>query len=118
LEAEVVAMGVEMAGKEDKLMAQTPNFSVLSLEEDPEAVTVGGREDKLLGRISQEPGSSGWPLFLVEGTATVVIVPRRTTITTMEGTTMGTTMVKIMAAMDTTVDTIAGNSRGASATTT
>jgi len=122
LEAEVVAMGVEMAEEEDKLMARTPNFSVLSLEEDQEAVTVGGREDKLLGRISQEPGSLVWTLFLVEGTITVVIVPHSTTITTMEGTTVGTTMdtimVKIPVEMDTTADTIAGNSRGASATTT
>ena len=59
LEAEIVAMGVEMAGEEDKPMARTPSSSVLSLEEDQEAVTVGGREDKLLVRISQEPGSLG-----------------------------------------------------------
>jgi len=59
LEAEIVAMGVEMAEEEDKLMAPTPSSSVLSLEEDQEAVTAGGREDKLLVRISQEPGSLG-----------------------------------------------------------
>jgi len=58
LEAEIVAMAVEMAEEEDKPMAPTPNSSVLSLEEDQEAATVVEREDKLLVRISQEPGSS------------------------------------------------------------
>lgn len=59
MEAEIVAMAVEMAEEEDKPMAPTPSSSVLSLEEDQEAVTVVGREDKLLVRISQEPGSLG-----------------------------------------------------------
>ena len=58
MEAEIVAMAVEMAEEEDKPMGPTPGSSVLSLEEDQEAVTVGGREDKLQVRISQEPGFS------------------------------------------------------------
>jgi len=63
LVAEIMVMGAEMEGEEDKRMELIPSFLVLSLEEDQEAATVGGREDKLQGRINQEQGSLGWTLF-------------------------------------------------------
>ena len=129
LVVEVAAMGVEMDGEEDKLMAPTPNSLALYLEEDQEAATAEESEDKLLVKISQEQSSLG---CLVEGTITVVIVLHNTTIIIMEGTTVGITMDTTMGTttdttvvvVDTTVvvvdsiaDTTTSNSRGASATT-
>ena len=117
VEIMVMVMVVEMEGEDDKLMALIPSSLVLSLEEDQEAVTVGGRKDKLQGKINQEQGSLGWILFLVEATITAVTVLHSPTtimvdttmdtimVTTMD-TTMGTTMVKIMVEVVTTVDTI------------
>ena len=118
---EVMVMGVEMEGGEDKLMALIPSSLVLSLEEDQEAATVGGSEDKLQGKINQEQDSLGWRLFSVEGTITAVIVLRNittaimvdTTVVTTMDTTMGTTMVEV----DTTADTTSPNSKGASTAT-
>jgi len=125
LVAEIMVMGAEMEGEEDKRMELIPSFLVLSLEEDQEAATVGGREDKHQGKISQEQGSLGWITFLVEGTITVVIVPHNTTTTIMVDTTVDTTMDTIMdtimgttmVEVDTTVDTTSPSSKGASATT-
>jgi len=126
LVAEIMVMGAEMEGEEDKLMELIPSFLVRFSEEDQEAATVGGRKDKLQGKINQGQGSLGWTLFLVEGTITVVTVLHSpimvdTTMDTIMVTTMGTTMDKIM--VDTTVDTTAEvdttslNSKGVSATT-
>ena len=138
LVVEIIIMGVEMEGEEDKLMALIPSFSVLSLEEDQEAATVGGRKDKLQGKINQEQGSLGWILFLVEATITAVTAHHHspttimvdTTMVTIMDTTMATTTVKIMvevvttvdtimaeATVDTTADTTNHNSKGASVTT-
>ena len=128
LVVEIMVMGVEMEGEEDKLMALIPSSLVLCLDEAQESATVEEREDKLQGKINQEQGSLGWILFLVEGTITVVTVHHSPTtimvditmVTTMD-TTMDTTMVKIMVdttvGVDTTVDTTSHNSKGASATT-
>ena len=55
---EVAIMGV--AEKEDKLMAQIPSSLVLSSEEDQEAATVGGGEDKHQEKISLVQDSLGW----------------------------------------------------------
>jgi len=113
VEIMVMVMVVEMEGEDDKLMALIPSSLVLSLEEDQEAATVGGRKDKPQGKINQEQGSLGWILFLVEATITAVTVLHSpttimvdTTMVTIMVTTMGTTMVKIMVEVVTTVDTI------------
>ena len=112
LVVEIMVMGVEMEGEGDKLMVLIPSSSVLSLEEAQEAVTVGGRKDKLQGKINQEQGSLGWILFLVEATITAVIVLHNptttimvdTTMVTIMVTTMATTMVKTMVEVDSTVE--------------
>ena len=138
LVVEIMVMGVEMEGEEDKLMALIPSSLVLCLDEAQESATVEEREDKLQGKINQEQGSLGWILFLVEATITAVtanhhspttIMVDTTMVTTMV-TTMDTTMVKIMvevvttvdtimaeATVDTTADTTNHNSKGASVTT-
>ena len=125
LVVEIMVMGVEMEGEEDKLMALIPSFSVLSLEEDQEAATVGGRKDKLQGKINQEQDSLGWRLFSVEGTITAEIVLHNitttimvdTTVVTTMDTTMGIIMGTTMVEVDTTVDKTRPNSKGASTTT-
>ena len=63
-----------MEEEEDKQKEQTQSFLELCLEEDQEVATVGGREDKLLVRISQVQGSLDWRTFLVEEVATAVTV--------------------------------------------
>jgi len=121
----IMEMDVEMEGEEDKLMALIPSSLVLSLEEDQEAATVEGGEDKHQGKINQEQGSLDWVTFLVEGTITAVIVLHNTTTIIMVDTTVDTTMDTIMATItgttmvevDTTVDTTSPSSKGASATT-
>ena len=74
---------------------------------------MGGSEDKLQGKINQEQDSLGWRLFSVERTITAVIVLRNITTTIMVDTTvvttmgiiMGTTMVEVDTAVDTTSTT-------------
>ena len=55
---EVAIMGVEE--EKDKLMAQIQSSLVLSWEEDQEAATVGGGEDKHQEKISLVQDSLGW----------------------------------------------------------
>ena len=114
---EVMVMGVEMEGGEDKLMALIPSSLVLSLEEDQEAATVGGSEDKLQGKINQEQDSLGWRLFSVEGTITAEIVLHNITTTIMVDTTVVTTMHTPMGTIMVEVNITSPNSKGASATT-
>jgi len=57
---EVAIMGVEE--EKDKLMAQIQSSLVLSWEEDQEAATVGGGEDKHQEKISLVQDSLGWTL--------------------------------------------------------
>merc|ERR1712098_703077 len=83
-------MGGVGEGK-DKLTVQTPSSLVLFLE-DQEDATVVEEEDKHQEKINLEQDSSGWRIFLEEGTVTAVIVPQHTTTTIMD-TTVGTTMV-------------------------
>ena len=89
----VVIMGV--VEEKGRLMAQTPSSWVLSWEDQEEAATVVGGEDKHQEKINQEQDSSGWRICLEEGTITAVIVPQHTTTTIMD-TTVGTTMVITM----------------------
>ena len=110
----VVIMGV--VEEKDKLMAQTPSSWVLSWEDQEEAATVVGGEDKHQEKINLGQDSSGWRICLEEGTITAVIVPQHTTTTIMDttvGTTTGittdtttdTTVGLILEVVDTTVDT-------------
>jgi len=100
---EVAIMGVEEE-EEDKLMEQIQSFLELSLEEDQEAVTVVGGEDKHKERISLAQDSLGcWE----EGITTAVIAPHNTTTTMVDttvGTIMGTTMDTTLQVVDTTVE--------------
>ena len=87
---QVVIMGVEE--EEEKLMTQIQSFSELSLEEDQEAVTVAGAEDKHQERISLVQDSLGcWE----EGITTAVIALHNTT-TTMVDTIVGSPMCTTM----------------------
>merc|ERR1712123_251313 len=60
-------------------MEQTQSSSEPCLEEDPRAATVGGRGDRLPGRISQAQDSSGWRTCLEEEVMTAVTVAITTT---------------------------------------
>ena len=91
---QVVIMGVEE--EEEKLMTQIQSFSELSLEEDQEAVTVAGAEDKHQERISLVQDSLGcWE----EGITTAVMgdtIVGSPMCTTMDTTTMSASPVKII----------------------
>ena len=88
----LVVVEMVVAEGEDKQMEQTQSSLELFLVEDPQAVTVGGGEDKLLARISQTQGSLDWRIFLVGEVTTAVTVA---TITILVTTTTTTTTASV-----------------------
>ena len=78
----LVVVEMVVAGGEDRQMEQTQSSLELFLVEDPQAVTVGGGEDKLLARISQTQGSLDWRIFLVGEVTTAVTVATITILVT------------------------------------
>ena len=83
----LVVVEMVVAGREDRQMEQTQSSLELFLVEDPQAVTVGGGEDKLLARISQTQGSLDWRIFLVGEVTTAVTVATTTILVTTTTTT-------------------------------